>query len=183
MHIEITGFAGTLRADLKALRGIAHICDPVLCAGQTSCCACYEVVVSDAEQSAAVGWLGDAMRFASRLRHSEVFEESSDGETVLAADENGLCAFAYRSKGAVWCSLHAAALKRGYDPVRVKPFSCYLWPLALSEDDIPVLAVQDGAFDFPCNRRRRGKGLHAGIEDIIRRCFGEPSLEQIRLAL
>jgi hypothetical protein len=68
--------------------------------------------------------------------------------------------------------LHTAALDADLDPALVKPLACRLWPLALSEDPIPVLSVQEEAYSFACNHRRSGKGLHVGVRALLAAAFG-----------
>jgi len=166
--------------DLAAVRSIAHHCDPARCKGSRSCCARYEVSVTESELSALIGMLPAAARFARHLRDGEdfidVFEEADDGALVLATDEEMRCVFAFRDRaGRTLCSLHAAAIETGLDPAAHKPRSCWLWPLALSDRRPLALSVSPGAFAFPCNRRRRGRPafLHAGIREIILGAFGE----------
>ena len=73
----------------------------------------------------------------------------------------------------------------GLPPARVKPQACALWPLALVEADPPLLTVQEGVLDFPCNRKRRGSApdLHKGVAEIIEAVFGEDVLTAIRSEL
>jgi len=67
----------------------------------------------------------------------------------------------------------SAALAHSLAPEAVKPLSCALWPLAISDDeDPPTLTVQPEAARFTCNSPRSGDGLDAGIAEIIERCFG-----------
>lgn len=104
------------------------------------------------------------------------FERGEGGEWVLDEDEDGRCALAYCAKdGSVWCGVHSAALDAGVDPWVWKPMECLLWPLALSEDPVPVLGIQEDAAEFPCikKRSRRAKGLDEGIAEIVRRLFGQ----------
>jgi len=177
---------GTILVDLSAIRSIAHHCDPAKCRGSRSCCARYEVAVTERELSAVIGMLPDAARFAPHLREDggfvDVFEEADDGKTVLATDEDMRCVFAFRGQaGETLCSLHAAALAAALAPAAHKPRSCRLWPLALSDDRPRALTVMRDAYAFPCNRRRRGrpKGLHPGIGEIILGAFGERFLQEL----
>lgn len=181
---------GSLRVDLEALRGIAHKCLPERCRGRVTCCACYDVAVSRREASRIVGMLPEAARFAPRLRsdgsYIDPFDEG-DGEGMsLAVNEADVCVLAYRTvSGDTLCSLHSAAVSAGLDPARVKPLSCALWPLALSDDrHEPTLTVQRGALAFPCNRTRRNQpGLDPGIAGIVRACFGEGFLRRLNACL
>ena len=95
------------------------------------------------------------------------------------------CVFAYKGpQGGLWCSLHSAALAHGLAPETVKPLTCALWPLALSDDeDPPVLTLQPEATRFPCNVARVGEGLDNGVAEIIERCFGVRFLRDIEVHL
>lgn len=176
--------------DLNSVAGIAHDCDPALCRGARCCCSCYEITLTEEELSPVVGMLPAAARFSRRLKRGDgydnVFDEEDDGLYTIDSARDGSCVFLYRDHlKTPLCSLHTAALESGADPYRAKPGSCTLWPLALSEDSPPVLTVQDDAFDFPCNRRRRGgrKGLDRGVSIIIVSVFGESFLDTVRLHL
>jgi len=144
------------------------------------------VSVGESELSALIGMLPAAARFAPHLRAGgdfiDVFEEADDGSVVLATDEDMRCVFAFRGRSSrTLCSLHAAAIEAGLDPAAHKPRSCWLWPLALSDQRPPALTVMPGAYAFPCNRRRRGrpKSLHPGIRQIILGAFGQRFLREL----
>lgn len=179
-----------MRIDIEALRALAHRCDPVKCIGRArGCCETYEVVVGRREQGTIVGTLGEASRFASWLKEDEDFLEpfeETEGGTCLNTDEEGRCVFAYRDRlGATLCSLHSAALELGLPPAEVKPRACALWPLAMVEGDPPLLTVQEGVLDFPCNRTRgdSGGGLDPGVAEIVEAVFGQALLTEITSAL
>lgn len=183
--VSIAGI-GPVRLDAQALRGLAHACIPAACTAEPSCCATYEIAVTERELEAALGFCGAARRWARMLDPEECYEETDEGGLALAAHEDGACCFAYRrgkNRKALWCSLHTAALEQNLDPAAVKPMPCRLWPLALSEDDAPVLSVQDGAFAFPCNRRRRAKGLDPGVRELLVSAFGEAAAADIEASL
>jgi hypothetical protein len=168
-----------VRVDLHAIRGIAHTCDPRLCASSGSCCACYEVTVTEEEVSRAIGLLPNARRYARGLGE-DICEETDDG-LALATNAAGRCVFAFKRRGQTLCALHAASSRLALDPYRMKPWSCTLWPLAVSESHPPVLGVQDGAFDFPCNHPRdpAEPGLDPGIADTLRACYGQAFLQAV----
>lgn len=174
-----------IRVDLEALASLAHRCDPMTCRHVGSCCSQFEVEVRRKEASRAVGLTPDAAKFANAL-------VDEDGDLVdpidytttglcLATHESGLCLFAFHTRqGAVRCSLHAAALEHGMKPQDAKPRPCSLWPLVFDEDrDPPLLTVHDEALKFPCNRRRRGRTLNAGVQDLIVGVFGEDFLNAV----
>ena len=176
-----------VQVDVDALVGIAHTCAPERCRERRSCCACYEVCVGEAEMSRIVGCMPQAAVHNPALRdgdsYIDPFEETDDGaHTALATDPDGACVFAYKDvKGETWCALHSAALDLGLRPLDVKPRSCWLWPLAVSESRPVVLGVQQDAFAFPCNRRRprTSRGLHRGIAEIVEAVYGEGFLARL----
>ena len=179
-----------MRIDVEALQALAHRCEPLKCIGRArGCCETYEVVVGRREQGTIVGALAEASRFASGLKadgkYLDPFEET-EGGSCLNTDEDGRCVFAYEdARGATLCSLHSAALELGLPPAQVKPRACALWPLALVEGDPPLLTVQEGVLDFPCNRRRRNgaAGLNGDIAEIIEAVFGRELLTELLLQL
>ena len=179
----------SILVDLDAVAAIAHHCDPDLCKGSRSCCARYEVAVTESELSTVIGMLPAAARFAPHLREggdfADVFEEADDGPLVLVTNEDMRCVFAWRDGGGrTLCSLHAAAMDSGLDPAAHKPPSCWLWPLAVSDHRPAALTVMPGAYSFPCNRRRgRRRTLHPGIAEIIGGAFGERFLRELEAAL
>lgn len=183
-------FIENMRIDVEALRALAHRCDPMKCIGRArGCCETYEVVVGRREQGTIVGTLDEASRFAIGLKEDgdflEPFEET-EGGTCLNTDEDGRCVFAYDdSLGATMCSLHSAALDLGLPPAEVKPRACALWPLALVEGDPPLLTVQEGVLDFPCNRARSESsgGLDPGVAEIVEAVFGHAFLTKITLVM
>ena len=83
------------------------------------------------------------------------------------------------------CSLHSAALELGLPPAQVKPRACALWPLALVKGDPPLLTVQEGVLDFPCNRARSESsgGLDPGVAEIVEAVFGHAFLTEITLVM
>ncbi len=170
--------------EADALLRLRHACDPTSCIGHC-CCQEYEVCFTRAEAARAVGLMPASREFASHLAEGEDFENPFEpvGGGLLAIDatEDGACAFAFRDRaGAMWCSMHAAALKLGLSPWDVKAQVCMLWPLALSEGAPPVLGVQEDAFRFPCNQRtRRRKGLAPGVAECVSRGMGADFLEQL----
>lgn len=179
-----------MHIDVEALQALAHRCDPMKCIGRArGCCETYEVVVGRREQGTIVGALDQASRFVFGLKEEgeylEPFEETEDG-TCLSTDEDGRCVFAYEdARGATLCSLHSAALELGLAPADVKPRACALWPLALVEGDPPLLTVQEGVLDFPCNRARGegAGGLDPGVAGIVEAMFGHDFLTEITLAI
>lgn len=181
---------GACEVDLDALAGIAHRYDPERCKARGCCCSTYEVTVGRREVERIVGCMGEAARFQPALREGDSFvhpfDEQGGGRFAIDTDEDGRCVFAYTdAAGETRCSIHSAALDMGLEPYKVKPTSCALWPLALGEGRPKRLGIQPGAFDFPCNRRRRPRRdgrLDEGVADLVRRNFGEAFLRRIEEA-
>lgn len=175
--------------DIRALHSLAHRCTPGRCKAVKSCCARYDVTVSESEISTIVDWTPAAAEFSTGLASGNEFinpfDIDDEGRTILDVRKDGGCVYSFH-QGAetLMCSLHAAALKAQAPPETVKPQSCTLWPLALTEDRKPKLSVQAGAYSFPCNRKRYVKSsrLHKGVAEIIRRLWGDEFLRQIETA-
>jgi len=163
-----------MRIDVEALRRIAHRCVPEKCATrERGCCSTYEVTVGKREIGTIVGSIALAAKYAPELGPDLEAFEDTEGGTCLATDEDGRCVFAYKnSTRTTYCSLHSVALDHDLPPAEVKPRSCALWPLALVEDDPPLLTIQEDAQEFPCNRRRNGSGLNKGVAETIEEVFG-----------
>lgn len=176
-----------IEVDIDAIRRIAHSCQPAMCKNQVSCCACYDVPITQTELFRIVGLLPEARRYATHLLDGDcdLFEE--DGRNLsLNTDEDGLCCLAFRdANGAVLCSLHAAAMDMGLNPYTTKPKPCMLWPLTISTGNPRFLSVQDDAMDFPCNRPRNPEepGLDDGIAAILKTMFNENFLDQLLQAI
>jgi hypothetical protein len=172
--------------DLDAVRAIAHGCEPTWCDRSNSCCARYEICLDPEEVSSVIGMLPQAVNFAphamgASMEPDNILEETEDGLFAIDSDDDGLCVLAFEGHGkAILCSIHAAALAMGLPPAQVKPRSCTLWPLTIS-DDPKIVSVQEDAFEYPCNRMRtpEEKGLDSGIRDILSSLFGEPFAEKI----
>ena len=190
MNVLPTGMNGDpvidgIAVDVEGLCGIAHSCRPGLCRGRVSCCASFEVCVAGDEVPGILGLLPIAAELAPHLMTNgsldNPFDSVGDGLYAIDTDEEGLCRFAYRLRdGRTLCSLHSAAVRLGLRPQLEKPFSCALWPLAMSEGRPRVLTVHEGAFEFPCNRRRRARAsIHAGIAAIIEELFGRVFLQRL----
>lgn len=180
---------GRFRVDVDALLRLRHHCDPALCRASGCCCRSYEVCFTRTEMERAVGLMPDCRVFAPHLAPGEELENPFEalGGHRFAVDvqDDDACAFAFRDRGgAMWCAMHAAALRLDLDPWAVKAQPCLLWPLALSEDKVPVLTVQDDALVYSCNRRRhRARSLHAGVADCVAGALGKPILEKLEQAI
>jgi hypothetical protein len=146
--------------------------------GERCCCSSYEVCVTTAEMKRILAVLPEAARYCSRLvverGYDNVFEEEEPGLFSIDTDEDGLCVFAYRSRGRTQCSLHTLAIERGWPLEQVKPKVCLLWPLHFSDGD-EVLAMISDAFRFKCNTRNAPgtRTLSPGFVEAIDRVYGE----------
>jgi hypothetical protein len=167
-----------VRVDVPALAALRHRCDPALCRDSGSCCACHDLWIGDEEAERIRALRPEAARYAAHLKaaateNAGLKRLGPDWHTIVRR-QDGLCSLAYRTEdGRVLCSLHSAAVRKGADPFRAKPECCVLWPLSLTTSNPPVLSVQEGAFEFPCNHRREPDGaLHDGVANIIRVLFG-----------
>lgn len=178
-----------LAFDLKALKTLSHHCEPSLCKKGPSCCGCYEITLTEKEIDRMLPYIDQASQLAPGLKDgsdfSNIFEElEQDHLYALEEDDSGLCLFGYSDpKGNTLCALHSVSLRNGDEPHQVKPFNCWLWPLALTDCRPNVLTVQEDAFDFPCNKQRDESvpGLDPGVEEIILTLFGKEKLEFIKL--
>jgi hypothetical protein len=175
-----------LAVDDDALFGLAHDCTPTRYPGQCRCCGTYEVCVSAKELPLLDGCVKSAgdKGIIKKSLHS-VFEELDDGQYCLDTDEDGLCRLALpQPDGSAYCALHTSALQQGLEPYSHKPRSCALWPLATSEEKKPALGVTPDAFEFPCNRKRRGKPrrLDKGIATIVDALYGRDFRNALELA-
>jgi len=142
--------------DVKAICTIDHEC--VGCAEVSkSCCARYDVCVSDREMKKIVEVLPEAAKFCSHLKtedgYANVFEETEEGAHSIDTHENGLCVFAFKQKGLIRCSLHAVETKLGLPLGTVKPKVCILWPLTFNEKG-DTLTLHDDALGCDCSSAR-----------------------------
>jgi hypothetical protein len=178
-----------MRVDVEALLRLSHACAPSRCRVAATCCNSYEVLVDRKEQRRILGHLNDAARYAIELEEPGGFVdpfEPTEGGTCLATDEDGQCVLAYRNeKKHLLCSLHSAALGHGLHGFAIKPMACAIWPLYYVEGETPLLTVQEGVTEFPCNRfrRRDAKRLDRGIADILRQVWGSSFLDGVEAAV
>jgi len=137
-----------------------------------------------------IGMMPAAARYCPQLAEHggfrNVFEEVEPGLFSLETDEDGLCLFACTSGKRLQCSLHCAAVEAGMPLQAVKPESCLLWPLCLSEGEEPVLTVAEEALSFVCNRLREpddnGHSLAREVLAILATVFGEKAAEEVNEA-
>lgn len=142
--------------DRKAICSIDHEC--VGCSEVSkSCCAKYDVVVTEAELNRIILVLPEVAKLCPGLKtedgYANVFEEAEKGHYSLDTHENDLCVFAFKEKGKIRCSLHAVETKLGMPLGTVKPAVCILWPLTFSEKG-DVLTLHDNALACECSSIR-----------------------------
>jgi len=180
---------GRYRVDVHALATLEHECVGDACPVHGDCCRTYEVTLSRGEMERAAGLTKACGRYAPAVapggEFDNPFDEGDRGRYVMDTHEDGACVFAYAgAKGGLLCSLHSAALDTNLDPVKAKPSSCTLWPLAISEGKRPAISVQDGVMGFPCNTKRRAKAtLHEGVREILDALFGVTFRAKVEEAL
>jgi len=178
-----------IKVDVVSLLSIRHDCQPVHCKERKSCCQTYEVLVDSDQHDDIIGAMSGAYEFAPQLKEDGEYIgpfEDTDGGTCLQADEDGLCVFAFKGKSdEILCSLHAAALEWNIEPIKVKPRSCVLWPLALVDSTPSFLTVQGDAMEFLCNSPadENNAKLDGEVEAIIESVFGDGFLTELRSAI
>ena len=143
--------------DRKAICSIDHECVGCSLVSE-SCCARYDVVVTEAELERIIPVLPEAAELCPHLKTEEgyasVFEEAEKGSYSIDTHENGLCVFAYKTNGLIRCSLHAVETKLGLPLGTVKPAVCILWPLTFSEKG-DKLTLHDDALGCSCSSPRK----------------------------
>ncbi len=187
---ELFPIIENVKVDLKSLISIQHKCDPGICRGKTSCCAEYDVCIEKKEVSKIIAHTPGAAEFAPQLMangfYRNIFDETEDNLITIDTDEDNRCLFAWgNSKGDILCSLHSHALKNSLSFYDTKPESCLLWPLAIYDGKPEILTVQDDAFNFDCNKKRKLKkvSLDTEISSIINNVYGEKMLVGINHAI
>ena len=175
-----------VEVDVESLLSIENRCNGCV-RGEKCCCASYEVCVSTVEMKRIIKFLPEAARYCPHLLtargYDNVFEEEEPGLYSIDTTEDGLCLFAYWSKGRTHCSLHTVAMKLGLPLAQVKPKVCLLWPMHFSDGD-EVLAVISDAFQFKCNVRRApgSHSLSRGFIEAVEQVYGEGCGDQVRRA-
>ncbi len=167
----------SVEVDVESLLSLDNRC--IGCAeGERCCCSTYEVCVTAAEMKRIIKVLPAAATYCPHLvtagGYDNVFEEEEPGLFSIDTDEDGLCLFAYWSRGRTRCSLHAVAADRGLPLEQVKPKVCLLWPMHFSDGE-EVLAMIEDAFLFPCNSRNPPgvRKLNPGFMEAIELVYGK----------
>ena len=187
---ELFPIIENVKVDLKSLISIKHKCDPEICREKISCCAEYEVCMEKKEVDKIIAHTPGAAEFAPQLKangsYNNVFDETDDNLITIDVDEDNQCLFAWRnSDEEVLCSLHSHAIKNNLSFYDTKPESCCLWPLAIYDGNPQILTVQEDAFNFECNKKKKTwqVKLDAEISSIIKNFYGEKMLAGINQAL
>ena len=178
-HLRVAGYL----VDIHALLRLEHHCDPHLCRRSGSCCAAHDAWIDSEEHDRLTRRLPRAAQFAPHLRNEpDPCRRLGPDLFVIGKSAAGTCIFAFESdEGETLCSLHAAALEAGESPEKVKPRGCVLWPLCESGSEPPVISVQPGAYDFPCNTPRPdAQTLHPAIAALIRAAYGPEFLRELQ---
>ncbi len=167
----------TVSVDLASLRQVEHRCGG--CAqNEPCCCSSYEVCVTAAEMRRIIQVLPEAAKLCPHLRtdhgYDNLFEYVEPGLYALDTTEDGLCLLAYVADHKIRCSLHRAGTDLGIPLGKVKPQSCLLWPISLSEGD-EVLSLAGDALSFRCTapRRKGTKGLSPAFVEAVRLVYGD----------
>jgi hypothetical protein len=123
-----------------------------------SCCAKFDVCVTEEGLKKIIPYLPEAAKFCPHLKngveYANVFEKAEKGVYAIDTHDNGLCVFAFESNGLIRCSLHAVETKFGLPLGTVKPEVCILWPLTFSEAG-DVLTLHDEALSCDCSSPRK----------------------------
>ena len=179
-----------VKVDLKSLISIEHKCDPGVCKGKISCCAEYEVCIEEKEVDKIIAHTPGSVEFAPQLidngSYRNIFDETDNNLITIDTDEDNLCLFAWSNRGGeILCSLHSHAIKNNLSFYDTKPESCCLWPLAIYIGSPEILTIQDDAFHFDCNKKRKPEKaeLDTEISSIINNVYGEKMLAGINHAI
>ncbi len=147
----------SVHLDRKAICSIDHECTGCPTAAK-SCCAMFDVCVSEAELNRIIPLLPEAAKLCPHLKtengYANVFEEAEKGQFSLDTHENGLCVFAFKANGLIRCSLHAVEENLGLPRGTAKPAVCILWPLTFSEKG-DLLTLHDKALSCECSSVRK----------------------------
>lgn len=165
--------------DRKAICSIDHEC--VGCSlVSKSCCAKYDVCVSDAELTKIISVLPEVSKYCSHLKtrdgYANVFEEAEKGQFALDTHENGLCVFAFKEKGLIRCSLHRVEKDLELPLGTLKPAVCILYPLTFNERG-DTLTLHDKALACDCSspRKKPSDRISPALLETIQHFGGDPS--------
>lgn len=178
----------SIEIDIPGICSILHTCNGS-CVNPKRCCSCYEVTINGKELQNIVDYIPMATRLCPSLKsedgYDNVFDQICGDLYCLDTHEDGTCVLAYRKGKKVLCSLHTVAVDKKITLNKVKPMSCLLWPLVISEGKRSVLSIQDDAFEFNCNKRNTGDefSLCPSIAENIEWAFGSRVRKKIQTAV
>jgi hypothetical protein len=157
---------------------MTHNC--IGCQGDTKCCcSSYEVSISSSELTKIIGCIPDAAKFCPHLKshngYENVFEQIGLNLFRIDTAANGLCVFAYSKDNKTLCSLHSVSINLGVSVHQVKPKTCLIWPLAISEGKRGILSMHEDALEFRCNAQNHNDSLSLcpNIGRIVESAFGQ----------
>jgi len=177
---------GSVEVDVESLVLLENRCNGCT-KGERCCCSSYEVCVTTAEMKRIIKVLPEAAKFSPNLLttrgYDNVFEQEEPNLFSIDTDDDGLCLFAYWSRGRIRCSLHTVAVTLGMPLEQVKPKVCLLWPMHFSDGN-EVLAMINDAFLFSCNaqKARGSRNLSPGFVEALERVYGEGCGTQVEHA-
>jgi hypothetical protein len=167
-----------LGVDVAGICALIHNCTG--CRDQSKrCCSSFEVTITGRELSNIVGYFPFAVQFCPHLgkdhSYENVFEQLGPDLYCIDTSEDGLCVFAYFESNTICCSLHTVSSRLKIPLREIKPMSCVLWPLAISEGEQPILSIDDDAFEFNCNAKNKKGSLSlcSSIAENIKMAFGK----------
>lgn len=176
-HSRKVSSGRTISVNLEAVTSISYACSG--CATKRGCCcARYEVCVDRAEMERINGLLPAASDLCPHLKtrrgYDNVFENAGGGLYAIDTHSNGLCVFAYKSRGKIRCALHTLAVRLGLPVALAKPRSCLLWPMSVSDNGAFLTVCRD-AFTFRCVRRRMRaeRSLSPALAKTIETIYGK----------
>ena len=143
--------------DVKAICTINHECVGCSTAAK-SCCAKYDVCVTDAELQRIIPFMPEISKLCPHLKTKEeyanVFEEAEKGFHSIDTHDDGLCVFAHKADGLIRCALHTVEKNLGLPLGSVKPSVCILFPLTFSGGG-DVLTLHDDALGCECSSLKK----------------------------
>lgn len=178
---------GRYRVDAAIMRDYDFACEPLKCQERGEyCCARFEVDISRAEMERLTGLTPTAAKYARRLagkggQLQNPFDEFDDDPRRFVIDKSsdGDCVYTFTSgSGEKRCSVHAACLAMGLDPLREKPLPCRIWPLTLGSrgPDGKTTVTLDLQSHPVCLKKKNGKTarrkVSQGVRELLYGLFG-----------
>ncbi len=163
---------------------LEHKCDMCL-TGERNCCSSFDVCITEKEVERIVGIMPLAAEYVPHIVDEDgslenVFDDTGDGLVSIETQDDGLCVFGYRKDGATLCSLHTVALELNIPLETVKPQVCILWPLSISDPPNEIVGVDQDAYEFHCNhKKKKTSQLSPEVADILQTLWGQTVVEEI----